>query len=155
MRMDRFTIKAQEALQEAQSRAEQAGNQEMEPEHLLLTLVEQKDGIIPPLIKKLGANLSLLESRLQDRIQTFPKVSGAGAGSYISPRLKTILDGAEKEAEKLKDEFVSAEHFLLAMVSAQSMEVGKILKTAWSSTRCNLESSAGFTRQSENNRSKS
>ena len=129
MRMDRFTIKAQEALQEAQSRAEQAGNQEMEPEHLLLTLVEQKDGIIPPLIKKLGANLSLLESRLQDRIQTFPKVSGAGAGSYISPKLKTILDGAEKEAEKLKDEFVSAEHFLLSMVSAQSMEVGKILKT--------------------------
>jgi ATP-dependent Clp protease ATP-binding subunit ClpB len=128
MRLDRFTIKAQEALQQAQSRAEQAGNQEMEPEHLLLTLVEQKDGIIPPLIKKLGANLSLLESRLQERIQTFPRVSGAGAGSYISPRLKTILDSAEKEAEKLKDEFVSAEHFLLAMTSAQSLEVGKILK---------------------------
>jgi ATP-dependent Clp protease ATP-binding subunit ClpB len=127
--MDRFTIKAQEALQQAQTHAEQSGNQEIEPEHLLLTLVQQKDGIIPPLIKKLGANLSLLESRLQDRIQTFPKVSGAGAGSYISPRLKTILDGAEKEAEKLKDEFVSAEHFLLSMVSAQSQEVGKILKT--------------------------
>jgi ATP-dependent Clp protease ATP-binding subunit ClpB len=127
--MDRFTIKAQEALQQAQTHAEQAGHQEIEPEHLLLTLVEQKDGIVPPLIKKLGANLSLLESRLQDRIQTFPKVSGAGAGSYISPRLKTILDGAEKEAEKLKDEFVSAEHFLLSMVAAQNQEVGKILKT--------------------------
>jgi ATP-dependent Clp protease ATP-binding subunit ClpB len=70
-----------------------------------------------------------MESRLQERIQTFPKVSGAGAGSYISPRLKTILDQGEKEAEKLKDEFVSAEHLFLAMVSASSLEVGKILKS--------------------------
>jgi ATP-dependent Clp protease ATP-binding subunit ClpB len=130
MRMDRFTIKAQEALQQAQSRAEQLGNQEIEPEHLLLALVEQQDGIVPPMVKKIGANLSLLESRLQDRIQTFPKVSGAaGAGAYISPRLKTVLDKAEKEAEKLKDEFISAEHLLLSMIEAKDLEVGRILKS--------------------------
>ncbi len=129
MRMDRFTIKAQEALQQAQSRAEQNGNQEIEPEHLLLALVEQQDGIVPPLVKKLGANLTLLQSRLQDRIQGLPRVSGAGAGSYISPRLKTVLDNSEKEAEKLKDEFVSAEHFLLSMITAKDIEVGRILKS--------------------------
>lgn len=130
MRMERFTIKAQEALQQAQSQAEQLGNQEIEPEHLLLALVEQQDGIVPPMVKKIGANLSLLQSRLQDRIQTFPKVSGAaGAGSYISPRLKTVLDKAEKEAEKLKDEFISAEHLLLSMIEAKDLEVGRILKS--------------------------
>jgi ATP-dependent Clp protease ATP-binding subunit ClpB len=130
MRMDRFTIKAQEALQQAQSRAEQLGNQEIEPEHLLLALVEQQDGIVPPMVKKIGANLNLLQSRLQDRIQTFPKVSGAaGAGAYISPRLKTVLDKAEKEAEKLKDEFISAEHLLLSMIEAKDLEVGRILKS--------------------------
>lgn len=128
--MDRFTIKAQEALQQAQSRAEQLGNQEIEPEHLLLALVEQQDGIVPPMVKKIGANLSLLQSRLQDRIETFPKVAGAaGAGSYISPRLKTVLDKAEKEAEKLKDEFISAEHLLLSMIEAKDLEVGRILKS--------------------------
>lgn len=130
MRMDRFTIKAQEALQQAQSRAEQLGNQEIEPEHLLLALVEQQDGIVPPMVKKIGANLNLLQSRLQDRIQTFPRVSGpAGAGAYISPRLKTVLDKAEKEAEKLKDEFISAEHLLLSMIEAKDLEVGRILKS--------------------------
>lgn len=130
MRMDRFTIKAQEALQQAQSRAEELGNQEIEPEHLLLALVEQKDGIVPPMVKKIGANLNLMQSRLEDRIQTFPKVSGAaGAGAYISPRLKTVLDKAEKEAEKLKDEFISAEHLLLSMIEAKDLEVGRILKS--------------------------
>lgn len=129
MRMDRFTIKAQEALQQAQSRAEQTGNQEIEPEHLLLALAEQQDGIVPPLIKKLGSNLTLLQSRLQDRIQSLPRVSGAGTGSYISARLKTVLDNSEKEAEKLKDEFVSAEHFLLSMIAAKDLEVGRILKS--------------------------
>ncbi|HEY7160506.1 MAG TPA: ATP-dependent chaperone ClpB, partial [Acidobacteriota bacterium] len=104
--------------------------QEIEPEHLLLALVEQQDGIVPPMVKKIGANLSLLQSRLEDRIQTFPKVSGAaGAGAYVSPRLKTVLDKAEKEAEKLKDEFMSAEHLLLSMIEAKDLEVGRILKS--------------------------
>ncbi len=130
MRMDRFTIKAQEALQQAQSRAEQNQNQEIEPEHLLLALAEQQDGIVQPMVKKIGANLSLLQSRLQDRIQTFPQVSGtAGAGSYVSPRLKTVMDKAEKEAEKLKDEFISVEHLLLSMIEAKDLEVGRILKS--------------------------
>ncbi len=129
MRLDKFTIKAQEALQEAQSVAEKNGNQELEPEHLLSTLLGQKDGIAPPLLKKLGTNYSLLQDRVQERIEKFPKVQGAGGGSYISPRLKTILDQAEKEAEQFKDEFVSSEHFLLAMAGAKNTEAGRILNS--------------------------
>ena len=129
MRLDKFTIKAQEALQEAQSVAEKNGNQELEPEHLLSTLLDQKDGIAPPLLRKLGTNYSLLRDRVQERIDKFPKVQGAGGGSYISPRLKAVLDQAEKEAEQFKDEFVSAEHFLLAMAKAKNTEAGRILNS--------------------------
>src|SRR5262245_25678919 len=103
MKLDKFTIKAQDALQNAQSLAEQSGNQELEPEHVLSALISQEDGVVPPLLRKLGINTSLLASRLQDRLNSFPKVSGAAAsGAYISPRLKGVLDQAEKEADKFK-----------------------------------------------------
>ena len=127
MKLDKFTIKAQEALQSAQSLAEQAGNQELEPEHLLSALISQEDGVVPPILRKLGTNTSLLTSRLQDRLNSFPKVSGASSGAYLSPRLKSVLDQAEKEAAKFKDEFVSSEHLLLAMSSQKNTEVGKLL----------------------------
>ena len=127
MRLDKFTIKAQEAIQDAQTLAEQSGNQELEPEHLLMTLLTQKDGVIPPLLRKIGTNISLLTSRLQDRLNTFPKVSGSSSGAYLSSRLKSVLDQAQKEADKFKDEFVSSEHLLLAMTSQKNTEVGKIL----------------------------
>lgn len=129
MRLDRFTIKAQEALQAGQALAEGLGNQELEPEHVLKTLMAQNDGIVPPLLKKLGTNLSLFEDRVQTRMNQFPKVSGAQGGVYISPRLKNVLDQAEKEAEKFKDEFVSAEHLVLAMSSLKNLEVGRILNS--------------------------
>lgn len=129
MRLDRFTIKAQEALQAGQALAEGLGNQELEPEHVLKTLMSQNDGIVPPVLKKLGTNLSLLDDRLQNRMNQFPKVSGTSGGVYISPRLKNVLDHAEKEAEQFKDEFVSAEHLLLAMSSLKNLEVGRILNS--------------------------
>ena len=127
MRLDRYTIKAQEALQNAQSLAEQAGNQEMEPEHVLAALVAQTDGIVPPLLKKLGTNMALLQDRIQERLTRFPKISGSASGVYLSPRLKSLLDQAEKEAEPFKDEFISAEHILLAMTAQKNTEVGRIL----------------------------
>ncbi len=130
MRLDKFTIKAQEALQSGQSLAEQSGNQELEPEHLLPGLISQTDGVVPPILRKLGTNASLLMSRLQDRLNSFPKVSGAASsGSYLSSRLKSVLDQAQKEADKFKDEFVSSEHLLLAMSSQKNTEVGKMLNT--------------------------
>ena len=130
MRMEKFTIKAQEALQSAQSLAEQLGNQELEPEHLLSALLSQDDGVVLPLLKKLGANLAQLRAKVEERLNKFPKVSGAGGGSYISSRFKNVVDQAQKEAEQFKDEFVGAEHFLLAMASAKSLDAAKILQAA-------------------------
>jgi ATP-dependent Clp protease ATP-binding subunit ClpB len=129
MRLEKFTIKAQEALQESQTLAEQHGNQELEAEHLLTILITQEDGVVPPILRKLGANIPLLQDRMQERLEKFPKVSGASGGSYISPRLKTILDQAHQEAEQFKDEFVSTEHLLLAMSVAKNAEVARILQS--------------------------
>lgn len=127
MRLDRYTIKAQEALQNAQSLAEKAGNQEFEPEHLLMALIDQEEGLVPALLKKLGANLPLLKDRIEERLNQFPKVSGSQGGVYVSSRLKSTFDQAEKEAEQFKDEFVSAEHLFLAIVSAKNTETARIL----------------------------
>ena len=129
MRLDRFTIKAQEALQEAQSLAEQQGNQELEAEHALAVLLVQEDGVVPPILRKLGTNMSLLQDRIRERLEKIPKVSGTSGGAYISPRLKTVLDQAQKEAEHFKDEFVSTEHLLLAMSVAKNTEVSRILNS--------------------------
>jgi ATP-dependent Clp protease ATP-binding subunit ClpB len=129
MRLDRYTIKAQEALQEGQSLAEQSGNQEFEPEHLLSAMLEQQDGLAPALIKKLGVNLNMLEDRLQQRLDGFPKISGSNTSVYLSSRLKTVLDQSEKEAEQFKDEFISTEHILLAMSAAKNLEISKILQS--------------------------
>jgi ATP-dependent Clp protease ATP-binding subunit ClpB len=127
MKLDKFTIKAQEALQDSQSLAEQQGNQELEPEHLLAVLVAQEDGVVPPLLRKLGTNFTLLQDRLRERLDKFPKVSGTGGGVYISPRLKSVLDQSHKEAEQFKDEFVSTEHILLAMTVTKNTEIARIL----------------------------
>lgn len=127
MRLERYTIKAQEALQAGQSLVEKAGNQEYEPEHLLMALLVQEEGLVPALLKKLGTNLALLKDRLQERLDQFPKVSGAQGGVYVSSRLKSVFDQAEKEAEQFKDEFVSAEHLLLAILSAKNTEPVRIL----------------------------
>ena len=129
MRMEKFTIKAQESLQEAQKLGEELGNQEVEPEHLLTNLVVQEAGVVPPLLRKLGSNLNLLQDRIKERLDKFPKISGAGSGSYVSPRLKAVLDQSQKEAEQFKDEFVSTEHLLLAMLSTKNIEVGRILQS--------------------------
>jgi ATP-dependent Clp protease ATP-binding subunit ClpB len=117
MRLDKLTIKAQEALQEAQSLADKQDHQSIEVEHLLLALIEQKDGLIPSLLEKVGANPQVIKNQLQEALQKLPRVYGGGIGQlYISPRLKNILDAALVEAERLKDDFVSTEHILLAIV---------------------------------------
>jgi ATP-dependent Clp protease ATP-binding subunit ClpB len=129
MRLDKFTIKAQEALQSAQTLAEQQGNQELEAEHLLVTLLSQEDGVVPPLLRKLGTNISILQDRIRERMEKLPQVSGAQGGAYISPRLKSVLDQASREAEQFKDEFVSTEHLLLAMTVQKNLEIHKILNS--------------------------
>ncbi len=123
MRLDRFTEKAQEALQEAAELARQTGNQAVEPEHLLLALVSQEDGVGRTLLERAGASVQALQPALVSAIERFPKVSGGGQ-PYLSESLNKSLEAAEREAERLKDEYISTEHLLLALTDQ------KILKEA-------------------------
>ncbi len=127
MRLDKFTIKAQEALQEAQSRTEADERQEVTVEQLLLVLIGQEGGIVGPVLQRIGANVKLLKSQLEDYLKKLPKVYGGSAEAYVSPRLKSIMDSAMKEAREMKDEFVSVEHLLLAIVSERGGEASKDL----------------------------
>jgi len=131
MRLDKLTLKAQEAVQGAQQLAERFGHQQIEPEHLLRVILDQKEGVIPPLLGKIGANQGQLLSEMDRAIARIPKVSGGGfAQVYISPRTKSVLDAAFKEAEQMKDQFVSLEHILLAALEDGTGEGAKVLKAA-------------------------
>jgi len=123
VRLDRFTEKAQEALQEAAELARQTGNQAVEPEHLLLALVGQEDGVGRTLLERAGAPVQGLQPALVSAIERLPKVRGAGQ-PYLGESLSKSLDTAEREAERLKDEYISTEHLLLALADQ------KILKDA-------------------------
>ncbi|MBI4688713.1 MAG: ATP-dependent chaperone ClpB [Nitrospirae bacterium] len=119
MRMDKLTIKSQEAIQEAQRLAERKGNQELQPEHLLWVLLEDSEGTVSQIIKRLGADTKLLQKDVEAELEEFPKVLGATPVGqiYISPRLKEVFERAFKEAEHLTDEYVSVEHILLVLIS--------------------------------------
>lgn len=128
MRFDRFTLKAQEVIQGAQHLAEKFGNQEIEPEHLLRTILDQKEGVIPPVLGKIGANQNQLVREFDAALEKRPKVSGGGYGqAYLSPRAKTVLDKAFNEAENMKDEYVSLEHILLAVSEEKKGDAAGIL----------------------------
>jgi len=127
MRLDKFTIKAQEALQEAQSRTESDERQEVTVEGLLLVLIGQDNGIVGPVLQRIGANVKLLKGQLEDYLKKSPKVYGGATEAYVSPRLKAIMDAAMKEARDMKDEFVSVEHLLLAIVTERGGEASKAL----------------------------
>jgi ATP-dependent Clp protease ATP-binding subunit ClpB len=128
MRFDKLTLKAQEALQEAQAIAEKREHQQIEPEHLLLALVQQTEGLIPQVFEKLGVSVPSLASRLEDALGKIPKVYGGGMGQvYISPRLKKVMDSSFQEAERLKDAYVSTEHMLLAILDERDGPASLIL----------------------------
>src|SRR6202022_2194584 len=115
MRLDKFTEKAQEALQEAAELARDSGQQAIEPEHLLLALVRQEEGVSRTLLERAGASVQALEPALVSAVEHFPKISGGGGQPYISTALNKTLEKAEQEAERLKDEYISTEHLLLAL----------------------------------------
>ncbi|MBN1396811.1 MAG: ATP-dependent chaperone ClpB [Bacteroidetes bacterium] len=121
MNFNKFTIKSQEAVQNAQEIASSYGNQIIEPEHLLAALVQDSEGVVVPILQKLGANVNYLKIKINEVIEKLPKVQGAGLGSQnISPALGRLFEAAQKEAEQLKDEYISTEHLLLAVLHAQS-----------------------------------
>src|SRR4051795_11449344 len=127
MRFDRFTIRGQEAVQEAIGIAEKNQNQQVEPEHLLAAMLEQKEGVVRPILGKVGANVATLAADLSAAIAKFPQVSGGQ--QYFSSRTNTIFQDAQKEAEKMQDEYVSTEHLMLAIASEKTGDAGRILRS--------------------------
>ena len=128
MRFDKFTIKSQELIQNAQSLASRLNNQQIEPEHLLAAMLDERDGIAVAMLRKLGASPGEIAQQVKAAVDRLPKISGsAPTDVYISPRTKAILEQAFSEATKMKDEYVSIEHILLAISEETVGEAAKIL----------------------------
>ncbi|QQS32036.1 MAG: ATP-dependent chaperone ClpB [Acidobacteriota bacterium] len=127
MRFDRFTIRGQEAVQEAIGVAEKNQNQQVEPEHILSSLLEQKEGVVRPILGKIGVNLAQIENELTAAVEKFPKVSGGQ--QYFSSRTNTIFQDVQKIAEAMQDEYISTEHLLLAIAAEKQGDAGRILRS--------------------------
>jgi ATP-dependent Clp protease ATP-binding subunit ClpB len=131
MRFDKFTLKAQEVIRSSQELAERFSHQQIEPEHLVRAILEEKEGVLPPLLGKIGADQGQLIQSFEDALDRMPRVSGTGMGqAYISPRTKAVLDKAFGEAEQMKDEYVSLEHILLAVTDEKEGEASRLLALA-------------------------
>jgi len=126
MRLDKFTLRAQEAIQSAIELAERNQNQQVEPEHLLAAMLEQPEGIVRPVLGKLAVNVPVVLNDVQAAIGRFPRVEGGQ--QYFSPRLSQIFTATQKQADKMGDEFNSTEHLLLAITDEKDGEAGKILR---------------------------
>jgi len=121
VRQERFTEKALEALQQAAELARETGNQAVEPEHLLLALIRQDEGVARTILERAGASAQALQPALVSAIERFPKVSGGG-NPYLGEALSKHLEQAEREAGRLKDEYISTEHLLLALADRQILK---------------------------------
>ncbi|CAD7771339.1 ATP-dependent Clp protease ATP-binding subunit ClpX [Candidatus Methanoperedenaceae archaeon GB50] len=129
MRFDRFTLKAQEAVQEARNIVLENGQQQLDVEHLMLALLEQPEGVVLSILQKLGANPAAIKRRVFEDIQKRPRVSGAGAGQlYLTQRFNQVIESAFEEMEELQDEYVSTEHLLLAISGESGGAASTILR---------------------------
>ncbi len=128
MNTNKFTEKGQEALLAAQKLAEESSHTQLEPEHLLLALVSQEGGVVPQVLAKLGVDHTLVRRQLEGELDKMPKAYGA-IQVYVSPRLRQVLDAAEKEAAGFKDDYVSTEHLLLAIVDKDNGSAARILRS--------------------------
>ncbi|MBI3456980.1 MAG: ATP-dependent chaperone ClpB [Candidatus Rokubacteria bacterium] len=128
-RFDKFTVKAQEAVQAAQALADRESHQQIEPEHVLVAMLQQQDGLVGPILAKLGARADTLRREAEAELGRLPKVTGGG-GQYMSPRLKAVFDAASSEAERLKDEYCSIEHLLVALAQEKDGAAARLLRQA-------------------------
>ncbi|RPI05435.1 MAG: ATP-dependent chaperone ClpB [Ignavibacteriae bacterium] len=121
MNFNKFTIKSQEAVQNAQEIASSYSNQSIEPEHLLAAMMQDSEGIVVPILQKLGVNVNYLKIKINEAVEHLPKVQGASLTTqHLSPQLGQVFDSAQREAEQLKDEYISTEHLLLGLLAAKS-----------------------------------
>ena len=126
MNFNKFTIKSQEAIQNAQAIASNYGNQALEPEHLLAALVQETGGIVVPVLQKVGANVKYLIIKISEELEKLPKVQGGGLeNQHLSSGLTEVFENAQKEAAGLKDDYVSTEHLLLGLL-AEPKRGGKV-----------------------------
>jgi len=130
MRLDKFTIKAQEALAAARDLADQRAHQEVTPEHLLRTLVGQEEGVVLAVLRKLGADAEAIGRKADEALAKQPQVRGGSAEGFVGRRLKDLLDEATRQSEEFKDEYVSSEHLLLAMAAKDVGDASRILREA-------------------------
>jgi ATP-dependent Clp protease ATP-binding subunit ClpB len=128
MRFDKFTIKSQELLQNAQSLAGRYNHQQIEPEHLLSAMLSEKEGVAGAILRKLGVSPETLAQEVTGALDRLPKITGAAAEIYLSPRSRAVLEAAFGEADKMKDEYVSIEHLLLAIVDNKGGEAHRLLQ---------------------------
>jgi ATPases with chaperone activity, ATP-binding subunit len=133
MRFDRFTERAQEAAQRAAEIIQRYGHNQIDTEHMLLALIEQPDGVVPQILEILKVDPKILAERLDYILKTSPKANifgGGGAGQiFITPRVKRIIDLANEEASKLKDEYISTEHIFLAILNEKNTPAARLLET--------------------------
>jgi ATP-dependent Clp protease ATP-binding subunit ClpB len=137
MRLDKFTLKAQEAVQAAQNLAAERNHQEMTPEHLLHALLEQHEGIVIPVLQRLGVDVSTVRAAVEKELDKTPQVYGAAGEAYASPAFQSVLGAAWNEARQLKDEYVSTEHLLIAIAEEQEAPAGAVLRQS-GATRENI-----------------
>ena len=127
IRWDKLTVKAQEAIQRANELASEHGNPELQPLHLLAALLEDREGIVPPVLEKVGIGPQAMLNEVYQQLERLPKVSGAAAQPTMSAALNQLLDRAFKEADNFKDEYVSTEHLLLAITQAKRDPAQEVL----------------------------
>ncbi|HUI75450.1 MAG TPA: ATP-dependent chaperone ClpB [Candidatus Acidoferrum sp.] len=142
LRFDKMTVKAQEALQEAQEVAARHENQEVAPLHLLAALVAQTDGVVPPLLARLGVRSEALSADIERELSRLPKVQGM-AQQHMGRALNEVLENAFKEADKFKDDYVSAEHLFLAIAGQERDPAGQLLKKNGASYEAILQALTG------------
>src|SRR5262245_2320913 len=127
---NRFTQKSEEAIVAAQNLAERNGNSQVEPEHLLLALLEQSDGVVPAVLAKLNVPLGALAQQLRAEINRMPRVSGSGVQMSLSNRLRNLLLRSHDELAQFGDEYVSTEHLLLSLLAQDGRPAQAILQLA-------------------------
>ena len=142
LRFEKLTVKAQEALQSAQEIAARHENQQVEPVHLLSALVGQADGVVPPLLARLGIRAELLQQDMEREIGRLPKVTGFGQ-QHMGRALNDVLENAFSEADRFKDEYVSTEHMFLAIAGQDRDPAGQILKRNGASHEAILQALTG------------
>ena len=128
IRFDKFTVKAQEAVQRAQALAQEHGHQQLDPLHLLAALLAEEQGIVRALLNKVGANVSQLARMVTSELGHVPKVSGGDGQLHLSPAMNQVLEAAQDEARRMKDEYTSTEHIVLALakVDSKAKEIFKL-----------------------------